>query len=137
MVEKQFFHYHQLKSSIESLTVFLDVLYTWTIFYLPYYSEQPPSYWRRLHYYHVTILSIKDCCSVAVLLRYILVVSIDSCPIKSANKEISLYFSKKLIHIYGFLPYIMHEQNICFLHIICWHFSLYNIKKFSRWSNAI
>lgn len=46
-------------------------------------------------FYHVTILSTIFCCSVADFLRYILVVSMLSCPIRSARKAMSLYFSRK------------------------------------------
>lgn len=47
--------------------------------------------------YQSMILSTISRCSVAVLRRYILVVSILSCPIRSARKAISLQRSKKLL----------------------------------------
>lgn len=47
--------------------------------------------------HHVIILSTMSCCSLAVLRRYMRVVSILSCPIKSANREISLNLSKKFL----------------------------------------
>ena len=49
------------------------------------------------YHYHVIILSTIACCSELLLRKYIRVVSMLSCPIKSAKREMSLNFSRKFL----------------------------------------
>mgnify|MGYP006934498772 CR=1 FL=1 len=53
------------------------------------------SNYLTIRFYQVITLSTICCCSLDVLRKYILVVSMLSCPIRSAKSAMSLYFSRK------------------------------------------